>query len=298
MAPPGLIQEAVRVLCPAKVNLYLKVLGRRADGYHELVTVMQPLSLADDLTVSLGGEGLSLECDSPVPCDASNLVWQAAKRFGEATGRPLNVRFRLSKRIPVAAGLGGGSSDAAGALLALNAASGQPLTAADLHRLASGLGADVPFFLRREPQVGRGIGTELTPLALPPYGYLLLNPGLPLSTRWVYENLDLPQLTSRPENVTWDPEHPEKWVLNDLASVALKRFPELGEMLARLRQLGARAQGISGSGPTVFGLFATPEAAREAGRRLRPSFAGWLAAAQGLTGRETDTTWENRVWMI
>jgi 4-diphosphocytidyl-2-C-methyl-D-erythritol kinase len=260
---------------------------------------MQPLSLADELTVSLGGAGLSLECDSPeLPQGAANLVWQAVLRFMAAAGRKIGVRLNLRKRIPVAAGLGGGSSDAAGALLALNAALGEPLTAARLQQLAGGLGADVPFFLRREPAVGRGIGTELTPLALPPYGYLLLNPGLPLSTRWVYENLDLKQLTPGPENGTWDPEHPEKWVLNDLAAVALKRFPELAEMLKGLRQLGARAQGISGSGPTVFGLFATPEAAREAGRRLRRSFAGWLAAAQGLTGRETDTTWENKVWMI
>jgi 4-diphosphocytidyl-2-C-methyl-D-erythritol kinase len=293
------MKEAVRVLCPAKVNLYLKVLGKRPDGYHELVTVLQPLSLADELTVSLGGTGISLECGAPgLPRDESNLVWQAALKFSEATGRKMGVRFKLKKRIPVAAGLGGGSSDAAGALLGLNEACGRPLAAADLKRLAAGLGADVPFFLSREPQVGRGIGTALTPLALPPYGYLLLNPGLPLSTRWVYENLNLKELTSRPEHDTWDPEHPESWVANDLAGVALRRFPELGGLLGRLKGLGALAQDVSGSGPTLFGLFATPEAAREAGRQLRPAFAGWLAAVQGLTGRETDATWEKQVWMI
>jgi 4-diphosphocytidyl-2-C-methyl-D-erythritol kinase len=293
------MKEAVRVLCPAKVNLYLKVLGKRPDGYHELVTVLQPLSLADELTVSLGGGGISLECEAPgLPRDESNLVWQAALRFEEASGLKLRVRFRLRKRIPVAAGLGGGSSDAAGALLALNAAAGRPLGAADLKRLAAGLGADVPFFLSREPQVGRGIGADLAPLALPPFGYLLLNPGLPLSTRWVYENLDLKELTSRPEHDTWDPEHPEQWVANDLAGVALRRFPALGEMLGRLKSLGALAQDVSGSGPTLFGLFATPEAAREAGRLLKPDFAGWLAAARGLTGRERDAAWEKQVWMI
>ncbi len=293
------MKETVRVLCPAKVNLYLRVLGRRPDGYHELVTVMQPLSLADELTVSPGGRGISLECDAPeLPAGEANLVWQAALRFGEAAGRELGVHLSLRKRIPVAAGLGGGSSDAAGALLALNAAYGEPLPMARLHQLASRLGADVPFFLRRQPAVGRGIGTTLAPISLPPYWYLLLNPGLPLSTRWVYENLDLKQLTSGPEHDTWDPEHPERWVANDLAAVALKRFPELGDILKRLGQLGARAQGVSGSGPTVFGLFATLEAAREAGRRLRRSFSGWLAAAQGLTGQESDTTWETRVWMI
>jgi len=291
--------ESIRVLCPAKVNLYLRVLGRRPDGYHEVVTVMQPLSLADELTAAAGGRGISLECDHPdLPRGEANLVWQAALKFGEAVGRPMGVRFRLRKRIPLAAGLGGGSSDAAGALLALNALSGKPLPQDRLHELAGLLGADVPFFLGRGPAVGRGIGTRLSPLPLPPYCYLLLNPGLPLSTRWVYENLDLGQLTAGPERDTWNAEQPERWVINDLATVACKRFPELKDLLARLKQLGARAQGLSGSGPTIFGLFPTLEAAREAGRHLRRSFSGWLAVAQGLTGQETDLTWENQVWMI
>ena len=290
--------EGLRVPCPAKVNLYLRVLGRRPDGYHELVTVMQPLSLADELTATPAG-GISLECDHPdVPQREANLVWQAALKFGEAVGRQVGVHFRLCKRIPLAAGLGGGSSDAAGALLALNALAGAPLAAERLHQLACRLGADVPFFLGRRPAVGRGTGTELTPIHLPSYCYLLINPGVALSTRWVYENLDLQELTSGPEHDTWNPEHPESWVLNDLATVALKRFPDLNDLLKRLRDLGARAQGLSGSGPTLFGVFPTLEAAREAGRNLRRSFTGWLAVAQGLTGQETDTTWEKRVWMI
>lgn len=293
------MKTAVRMLCPAKVNLYLRVVGRRADGYHDLVSVMQPLSLADELTVALEGRDIVLECDHPeLPLGEANLVWRAAQKFMAATGREFGVHFRLRKRIPVAAGLGGGSSDAAGALLALNAALGAPLPAAGLHRLAGALGADVPFFLRREPAVARGIGTELTPMALPPYGYLLANPGLPLSTRWVYENLDLKRLTSGPEHDNWDPEHPEAWVRNDLAAVALPRFPELEDLLEQLAGSGARTQGLSGSGPTVFGLFDTPEAAREAGRNLRRSFSGWLAGAQGLTGQERNTDWENRAWMI
>jgi 4-diphosphocytidyl-2-C-methyl-D-erythritol kinase len=270
------MSESIRVPCPAKVNLYLRVVGRRPDGYHEVVTVMQPLSLADELTAAPGGRGISLECDHPdLPRGEANLVWQAALKFGEATGQRLRVRFRLRKRIPLAAGLGGGSSDGAGLL-----------------------GADVPFFLGRGPAVGRGIGTQLSPVSLPPYCYLLLNPGLPLSTRWVYENLDLGQLTAGPERDTWNSEQPEQWVVNDLATVACERFPELKDLLGRLQQLGARAQGLSGSGPTVFGLFPTLEAARDAGRRVRRSFSGWLAVAQGLTGQETDLTWENRVWMI
>ncbi|HZK14910.1 MAG TPA: hypothetical protein VFC55_10345, partial [Desulfobaccales bacterium] len=185
-----------------------------------------------------------------------------------------------------------------GTLLALNELAGKPLAESRLHRLASLLGADVPFFLAREPAVGRGTGTQLSPVTLLPYWYLLVNPGVPLSTRWVYENLDLAGLAGPPATEAWDPEHPETWVRNDLGTVALKRFPELAELLTDLSEAGARCQGISGSGPTLFGLFPTREAAHQAGLRLRRTFRGWLAVARGLTGPEPETTWEHHVWMI
>jgi len=275
------------------------VVGRRPDGYHELVTVMQPLTLADELTVTLAGEGISLRCDPPeMPQGEDNLVWQAARRFQAETGLAAGVRLTLVKRIPVAAGLGGGSSDAAGALLALNELTGKPLPESGLHRLAALLGADVPFFLARRPAVGRGTGTQLSPVTLLPYWYLLVNPGAPLSTRWVYENLDLAGLPGPPATEAWDPEHPETWVRNDLGTVAQKRFPELAELLTGLREAGAWCQGISGSGPTLFGLFRSREAAQQAGLRLRRTFRGWLAVARGLTGLESETTWEQHVWMI
>jgi 4-diphosphocytidyl-2-C-methyl-D-erythritol kinase len=285
--------------CPAKVNLYLRVVGRRPDGYHEVVTVMQPLTLTDALTVTLAGEGISLTCDRPeLPLGEENLVWRAAQRFQEETGFKPGVRLNLGKRIPVAAGLGGGSSDAAGTLLALNELAGMPLSKDRLHGLASRLGADVPFFLSREPAVGRGTGTQLSPVTLLPYWYLLVNPGVPLSTRWVYENLDLAGLEGLPALEAWDPEHPETWVRNDLGTVAIQRFPELAQLLTGLQEAGAWCQGVSGSGPTVFGLFHTREAAREAGLSLRRTFRGWLAVARGLTGLEPESTWENSVWTI
>jgi 4-diphosphocytidyl-2-C-methyl-D-erythritol kinase len=287
------------VRCPAKVNLYLRVVGRRPDGYHEIVTVMQPLTLADELTVSRGGTDISLECDqAELPSGEENLVWRAARQFQAETGSKWGVRLSLRKRIPVAAGLGGGSSDAAGTLLAMNDLAGKPLNQVDLHRLASRLGADVPFFLSREPAVGRGIGTQLRAVTLLPYWYLLVNPGEPLSTRWVYENLDLDNLPGPPATETWDPEHPETWVRNDLGRVVVKRFPELAPVLAALGESGAWCQGISGSGPTLFGLFASREAAQQAGLRLRRTFRGWLAVARGLTGPEPETTWESHVWTI
>jgi len=245
-------------LCPAKVNLYLKVLARREDGYHDLVTVMQPLTLADELRLT-PGQGLSLECRHPeVPSGPRNLVWRAAEAFGAATGQVPQVHLELVKKIPVAAGLGGGSSDAAGTLLALNDRAGTPLSAEKLHELAAALGADVPFFLQRSPAVGRGIGTVLSPLDLPP--------------------------------AAWDGDHPEAWVANDLETVTLSRYPELRELLGELALAGARAQGMSGSGPTLFGLFLEAEAARAAARRLRQNFSGWITVTRGLTQAEGEAT--------
>lgn len=289
-----------RRLCPAKVNLYLKVLDRRPDGYHELITVMQPLSLADELEVRPGPD-LRLECDQPeVPAGPQNLVWRAAQQFGAACGQEPRYHFRLAKKIPVAAGLGGGSSDAAGALVALNDLAGQPLEMATLQTLAAELGADVPFFLRDGPAVGRGIGTELSDLDLPPYWYVLLNPGVELSTAWVYAHLDLKALAERgaPFRDCWDGEHPETWVANDLESVTLARFPELRDLLAQIAQAGALVQGMSGSGPTLFGLFREAQAARNAVARLRPTFPGWLAVARGLTRGDAAVRWEKQAWII
>ncbi len=146
--------------------------------------------------------------------------------------------------------------------------------------------------------MGRGSGTELSPVTLPPYWYLLVNPGVPLSTRWVYEHLDPAGLPGPPATETWDPEHPDAWVRNDLGTVALKHFPELAEILESLKISGAWTQGMSGSGPTLFGLFHHREMAYAAGLRLRRTFAGWLAVTRGLSGPEPETAWENHVWTI
>lgn len=290
----------LRRLCPAKVNLYLKVLGRRGDGYHELITVMQPLSLADILTARPAPE-LTLECaGSGEPSGPRNLVWRAAEKFAAATGHPVLLHFRLEKRIPVAAGLGGGSSNAAAALKLLNDWAPDPLDQSRLALLAAELGADVPFFLLSGPAVARGIGTHLTPLDLPPYWYVLLNPGFPLSTKWVYEHLDLDYLArfGAPEFKVWDKSRPESWVANDLESVTLNYYPELKELRQQLLANGALAAGVSGSGPTLFGLFAQKEAALGATRNLRRHFSGWLAVARGLTQGEGETDWENEAWII
>lgn len=291
----------LQVLCPAKVNLYLRVLGRRADGYHDLLSIMQPLSLADELTITPTTPGILLDCDQPgVPRGPGNLVWRAALDFQRASGRRVGVHMDLRKHIPVAAGLGGGSSDAACTLLALNTLAKGPLNASALEGLAAELGADVPFFLGLAPAVARGIGTQLSPVKLPPYWYLLLNPGVRVSTRWVYESLDLEALKGYKvlAEGDWDPAQPGSWVHNDLESVTLKQHPQLGQLLETMESLGAQAQGMSGSGPTLFGIFPSLDAARAAGQELRKTFPGWMAVARGLTGLEGNETWWEQTWMI
>jgi 4-diphosphocytidyl-2-C-methyl-D-erythritol kinase len=289
-----------RRLCPAKVNLYLKVLRRREDGYHELVSVMQPLTLADILLAEPASH-LTLECTtSEIPLGQSNLIWRAVEKFAAATGLSVSVKFHLKKRIPVAAGLGGGSSNAAATLQLLNQGTGNPLDAARLKTLAAELGADVPFFLSPAPAVARGIGTDLSPLDLPPYWYVLLNPGIPVSTKWVYDNLDHEALASQnvPLLESWDGARPGDWVANDLESVTYSRFPVLGELRLLLLEAGALAAGMSGSGPTLFGLFFRQDTALKAARKIRRHFPGWLAIARGLTQGEGEGDWENEAWII
>ena len=253
---------------PAKVNLYLEVTGRRPDGYHDLVTVFWPMAgLADELSLEpLGRPGCELRTGGAagVPETADNLVCRAAAAFAVAAAVAPAWRFTLTKRIPVAAGLGGGSSDAAAALMLLNAAHGTPLAPDTLAGLAAGLGADVPFFLRPEPALATGIGEQLTPLtagvaALP---LLLVNPGFPLPTAWAYGAL---AHTPRP---LAPPVAPllQALALGDAAAVAaagynafeypaVHKFPLLRLLLEFLRRrpevLGAQ---VSGSGPTLFAI--------------------------------------------
>jgi 4-diphosphocytidyl-2-C-methyl-D-erythritol kinase len=287
--------------CPAKVNLFLKVIGRRPDGYHSLITVMQPLTLADILTLTLTENGIVLECDTPgLPRDARNLAFQAAQVFQKEISQEFGVRIQLKKNIPTAAGVGGGSSDAAGVLVGLNSLTGFPLSSAVLHRLASKLGADVPFFLLSGPALGEGIGTQLSPLRLPAYWYVLVNPGYQVSTRWVYDNLKLPSGEASMEDI-WtrlSGQSLETWLYNDLESVTLSTYPRLAVLKQALERQGALASLMSGSGPTVFGVFLTHQGAREAARELEKAYGGWITVTQGVPGDHLLTApQETSPWM-
>ena len=249
---------AVEEFAPAKVNLRLDVLGKRADGYHELQMIMVKLALGDRLMLTAHDQ-LSMTCDDPsLPVDDKNLVIRAARLFEQQTGRSAGVRFHLEKKIPTAAGLGGGSSDAAAALRGLNRYHGAGLDQTQLEAMGARLGADVPFFIRPGHKVAKGIGEKLSSFTLDPeLNLLLVNPGYPISTAEIYGKF---QLTTQKKAINLPaslkgPEQAISLLFNDLESVVLREYPEIGRIKQHLNDSGCLGCLMSGSGPTVFGIF-------------------------------------------
>jgi 4-diphosphocytidyl-2-C-methyl-D-erythritol kinase len=280
------------VRTPAKVNLALEVLGKRADGDNEIYTVLQAIDLFDRLTME-DAEDLSLVTTDPaLPVDDANLVIRAARALGAAAGVRRGARIALDKRIPVAAGLGGGSSDAAATLVALNRLWGLRWSVGRLTELAVGLGMDVPFFLGRGRALGTGRGERLEPLpADGGYALVLANPNFPLSTRESYARVPAGwqaeakgtravmaalRIRSAAELGTA--------LTNHLEDVVAPAVPAIGQMKAALLAAGALGAAMSGSGPTVFGVARSLDHARQIRRRVNR--AGWSCwAVRTLSGR-------------
>lgn len=290
----------VTVLAPAKLNLGLRVLDRRPDGYHEIETVYLPLRLYDRLELEPRPEpGIVLEggLGSEVPTDATNLAVQAAAEVTLLLGGPAGLRIRLHKEIPVAAGLGGGSSDAAAVILGLETLRGSHLSPADRHALARKLGADVAFFLSPRPSIGRGIGDRLEPLSgLPEMWWVLVVFPFGLSTREIYEEtsreLTLPQGGSRIAPLLGSSGVRES-APNDLEKVATRQHPEIGAVRRVLEQVGASVTGMSGSGPTVYGRFGSREAAEQVARTV-----GLPAGARTLVASSPGSDSESWGWGV
>lgn len=263
--------SGLRVLAPAKVNLFLRVVGRRPDGYHDLKSRMQKLALFDELTLSRISAGIELHCpDGKSPEGPQNLAHRAAALFLAKMPEAGGARITLYKSIPTAAGLGGGSSDAAAVLRGLNTLHGEPLDEDALAALALQLGADVPFFARNAPAAdAEGVGEILRPA--PPLAdclVLLVKPGFPVSTAWVYRNLDLTRLPHKDSLPNFRNDQWADWG-NDLEQVTLARHPALAGLKAAMREAGAEFALMSGSGPTVFGIFTDRARAEAALARFR-----------------------------
>ena len=247
----------------AKINLGLQVLGRRPDGYHEIRSVLQTVSLADRLEIGLEGVGIALEVDDPaLPSGSENLVFRAAERLLADLPAPPGLKLRLIKKIPAGAGLGGGSSDAAAALVGIDHLLGLATPASVLLEHAAALGSDVPFFLTGGTALATGTGTDIAPLPEPPGRELLIvHPGEPLSTRLVYAQIEEPlTLARKPASIPGFERIPvdiASWVRsgNDLEPHAVRLCPAIGKIRSLLEGAGAEVAAMTGSGAAVFGVF-------------------------------------------
>jgi 4-diphosphocytidyl-2-C-methyl-D-erythritol kinase len=288
---------------PCKVNLLLNILGKRPDGFHELETIMQPVALQDLLQFSRTGQtpdaiSVALSCNEPsLPTDSGNLIYRAAEQFLNAAKIREGVRIHLEKRIPMAAGLGGGSGNAAVTLLGLNELFGHPLAPEELHRIAAGLGSDIPFFLQNQPALATGRGETIAPLrpfqALKETAVLLIHPGFGIATAWAYRELArFPKaLNGQPGRATpliellngSDLAATGRLFYNSLEAPALEKYPLLQLYQEFVRENGASATLMSGSGSTTFAI-ASPATARVLEQKVQAKFgpcwttvASWLA---------------------
>lgn len=279
-----------------KVNFVLNILGRRADGFHELETLFFPVPLHDHLGAQRILSGIELSCSNPqLPCDSTNLVWRAARAFLDASGIAEGVRLHLTKNLPIAAGIGAGSANAATTLLLMNELFGFPLPTATLDQLAAALGSDVNFFLQPGPATATGRGERIVPL--PHFGILkgcallLFRPGFGVATPWAFQHLaHFPDLQNgKPGKVARavaafsgnDLQFAVGHLFNSLEGPVLSKYPVLGIYQEALRNMCAIGTLMSGSGSTTFALFPDQRQAESASEQFRRRFGpeGWLAVA-------------------
>lgn len=284
---------------PCKVNLLLNILGKRSDGFHELETVMHPVPVHDDLTFERTGDSIQLTCNEPsLPTDSRNLVCRAAEAFLKTAKINEGIRLHLEKRIPLAAGLGGGSGNAATTLLGLNEVFGKPLQAEQLNTIAASLGSDIPFFLQDKPALATGRGEKIQPLeffpALRGTALLLIHPGFGIATAWAYQQLaQFPEaLNGRPGRAgklisvlqTADLKAAAAEFYNSLEVPALKKYPLLALFQEFLRENGAAGTLMSGSGSTTFAMIQSEAVAQALAEKVKQKFgsSNWITVVNLL----------------
>ena len=270
----------MKIFSPAKVNLFLRVVGKRIDGYHDIMTLMCCIGLFDTVSLNVGHTNIAVSCNHPlVPEDESNLAAAAAKLFFKTLKKNEGVNIFIQKQIPVAAGLGGGSSNAAAVLLGLNRYYGYPFSKEDLMSMGLSIGADVPFFIFQSPAIAAGIGEKLTAYpGLEKMWILLVSSGFSVSTAEVYKKLNLGLTKCKKKlkkfllnNQRFDPR---SHLCNDLESVTASKYPVINTVKKALLSHGALGALMSGSGPAVFGLFSDLERASQANHALNRAY-GW-----------------------
>ncbi len=282
---------------PCKVNLLLNILGKRADGFHELETVLQPVNVCDEMTFERGGNGIQFSCSHPeLPTDSKNLVHRAATAFLAAAKISDGVRIHLQKNLPLAGGIGGGSANAAVTFSTLNELFGSPLTAEKLHALAAALGSDIPFFLYNKPALATGRGEKIELLenfpALQGKAILLIHPGFGISTPWSYQNLArFPEALNGRKGRAADliaKLQTNNWpaaaggFYNSLEAPAFDKFPVLQLYKDFLRENGALVSLMSGSGSTTFAIAQNPASAENLAEKFKSQFGGngWMAVVE------------------
>ena len=282
---------------PCKVNLLLNILGRRADGFHELETVLQPVNLFDEITFERAGKEIALSCsEKSLPTGPDNLIFRAAEKFLAAAGISDGVKIHLEKKIPFAAGLGGGSGNAATTLLGLNELFGKPLALEKLSEIAASLGSDIPFFLQDKPALGVGRGEKIQSLgifsAVKDKAFLLVHPGFGIATPWAYKNLArfpaaLNGKKGRAQKLIMllqasDLKSAAAQFYNSLEAPAFEKFPILQMYQEFLLANGALAALMSGSGSTTFAICENLPTAESFAEKFKSKFGTscWTAAVK------------------
>jgi 4-diphosphocytidyl-2-C-methyl-D-erythritol kinase len=266
------MKEPLHLESPAKVNLRIEILKKREDGYHEIETILQKISLHDTLHFSLKKEkGVTITTDHPsLPVGKDNLVYKAVQSMLKVSGYNGGVHIQIEKRIPIGAGLGGGSSDAATTLKALNQLLKLRVSKRRLIEMGLEIGADVPFFFLEGAAMGSGIGERLKKVELPALWFVLIYPNFEVSTRWAYQNFVLTnqRIHFNLQKFTKTPEGISRILLNHLEEVVSKKYPQIDIMKKILFSAGAMGTLMTGSGPTVFGIFPEEKSATEAYGRI------------------------------
>ena len=274
--------ETLHLESPAKVNLRLEILKRRKDGYHEIRTVLQKISLHDTLHFALKKEkGVFITTNHPnLPVGKDNLVYKAVQSMVKVSGYQGGVDINIQKRIPLGAGLGGGSSNTATTMKALNQLLRLNLPRKRLMEIGLGIGADVPFFFLEGAAIGSGIGEQLKKKELPALWYVLIYPNFEVPSRWAYQNFVLTnqQFHFNLHKFLKTPEGISHILFNHLEGVVSRRYPQISVMKKIFFSAGALGTLMTGSGPTVFGLFQDDKSAMGAYEKINKTVArkGWV----------------------